>query len=320
MSDDQESLFGENPDHPEPRATKMYRLGDNENYIGVQELKTASPETQTEVLRKWFFENYEDPVESTPYDSEEGGYQFIWGGPYDARDELQDEFSRIVPDEVIDELANELESQSSEWAPNSNTVAPDIDEFLFDVSAGTSDHYQTFQNSILNIQRLMEVKVEAADYQLLLRMLYAGVITALETYLSDRLISSIENDPTIRRKFVEKTPELNEQKVPLPALFDAEQKIDQAIKAYLSNFVWHRLEKVRPMYHDTLDINFPPKLGDLFSAVRIRHDLIHRGGKTQDGKEHLLNVELIKSLIESVDSFISFLEGGTTSTDDDSPF
>ena len=42
-----------------------------------------------EMMIEWFHQNYEDPAESTPYESAEGGYIWIWGGPYDARDELQ---------------------------------------------------------------------------------------------------------------------------------------------------------------------------------------------------------------------------------------
>jgi hypothetical protein len=36
---------------------------------------------------EWFLANYEDPVNSTPYDGAEGGYQYQCGGRYSARDE-----------------------------------------------------------------------------------------------------------------------------------------------------------------------------------------------------------------------------------------
>ncbi|MET3972872.1 hypothetical protein ABIB94_007871 [Bradyrhizobium sp. JR7.2] len=36
-----------------------------------------------EVMIQWFSANYEDPAVSTPYESAEGGYQYIWGGPYE---------------------------------------------------------------------------------------------------------------------------------------------------------------------------------------------------------------------------------------------
>jgi hypothetical protein len=305
---DQESLF-EN-EEPKGTATKVYESPEGD-FISGEDLKRAPGETQIAVMRIWFFQNFENPVNSTPYDGSEGGYQFIWGGPYEADDELQSEFGRFVPNEVIEQLVEELDSISAEWSPHPNRIQPDIDDYLFEVSAGTSHHYEAFESNILNIKRLMEIKVEAADYQPFLRMLYTGVITALETYLSDRFISSLNSDPLIQRKFVETTPEFKLKTVPLSDVFQAHEKIDETVKAYFASFTWHRLEKVKPMYRDTLAVEFPPELGELFKAIKVRHDLVHRSGKTQDGKEHLLNEKEITKLIEHVEKFIAVVEGHT---------
>ena len=45
-----------------------------------------------DALVEWFHERYEDPAERLPYVSAEGGYQWIYGGPYDAREVLGDNF------------------------------------------------------------------------------------------------------------------------------------------------------------------------------------------------------------------------------------
>ena len=47
---------------------------------------------QLDIMRQWFYERYEDPVNSQPYESSEGGYIYINGGPFDAREELETEF------------------------------------------------------------------------------------------------------------------------------------------------------------------------------------------------------------------------------------
>ena len=82
-------------------------------------LLTAEPSKVYSVaqsLREWFLDHYEDPVHSLPYDSGEGGY--IWGrqGPRDAREVLHDEFGNLYPEFVIDQVADELEQECSEWA------------------------------------------------------------------------------------------------------------------------------------------------------------------------------------------------------------
>lgn len=62
-----------------------YPLPDFECTISREDLKNADRDTQLGVMRTWFLQNYEDPAERTPYESREGGYIWIWGGPYEAR-------------------------------------------------------------------------------------------------------------------------------------------------------------------------------------------------------------------------------------------
>lgn len=78
----------------------------------------------------WFRDNYEDPAESTPFCSEEGGYMYLCGGPYDAREELgarfaaDDGVSVDELDEIINLAVEEIEADGiDEWAK----VLPDDD-------------------------------------------------------------------------------------------------------------------------------------------------------------------------------------------------
>lgn len=66
----------------------------------------------------WFREHFEDPANETPYSSEDGGYQYIWGGPYDAREQLSDEFGTMISEDLIADIAVELENDDIvDWAP-----------------------------------------------------------------------------------------------------------------------------------------------------------------------------------------------------------
>jgi hypothetical protein len=73
-------------------------------------------------MRHWFHQNFEDPVHETPYNSQEGGYLYIWGGPYNAHDELHSEFGSLIPDERIEEVADDIEGEDGiyDWAPGSD--------------------------------------------------------------------------------------------------------------------------------------------------------------------------------------------------------
>ncbi|BEA99255.1 hypothetical protein VEE11_38070 [Escherichia coli] len=45
----------------------------NNKTISISSLKYNSKEIQLESMRSWFLENYEDPANSCPYESREGG-------------------------------------------------------------------------------------------------------------------------------------------------------------------------------------------------------------------------------------------------------
>jgi len=60
--------------------------------FSFEELKNVDSEVQKDVMRHWFISNYENPAERTPYESKEGGYIYIWGGPYDAGEVLGELF------------------------------------------------------------------------------------------------------------------------------------------------------------------------------------------------------------------------------------
>jgi len=94
---------------------------EGENSLTPSRLKRLRKSAQVAVMVAWFNGRYEDPAHETPYESAEGGYQYIWGGPYDAKEELFDEFGDLIDEAVIDEAVAKVESDGTiEWAPGSN--------------------------------------------------------------------------------------------------------------------------------------------------------------------------------------------------------
>lgn len=75
-------------------------------------------EQKKEKMRNWFLSNYENPLTCCPWDSEEDNYMLGWREKLeDTYDILKNQFRDYYPDEVIEELIDELNKESDKWYP-----------------------------------------------------------------------------------------------------------------------------------------------------------------------------------------------------------
>lgn len=298
----QPNLFGELP----PPEVEYPLKG--EGSITASALKKAEPELQKEVMQVWFYGRFEDPAESCPYDGREGGYQFIYGGPYDAGEQLQNQFGDIVPYEVIEELTIELQNECWQWSGDSSVSPDDPTEWDYEPAAEVPKHLQTFDDSIAGVEGLLAVEVPAALRRRFDGMLYVSVITALEAYLLDNFISCLNADPALFRKYIETTDHFQTKKIPLSHIFKESEGIEKRGRAYLTKMVWHRLSEVAKLYRNTLGVRFPQDMTALVQAVQVRHDFAHRNGRTPDGVEITLTHDQVTALIKLVRDLVVEVE------------
>lgn len=81
--------------------------------------KALTKATVAKYLVDWFLYFYEDPANETPYNSREGGYLYIKGGPYSAEEELRENFEDVVPEDAILEAVADIQSNGLfDWAPS----------------------------------------------------------------------------------------------------------------------------------------------------------------------------------------------------------
>jgi hypothetical protein len=82
----------------------------------------TDPDEQRELMITWFHQNFEDPQNITPWDGETKSYMYLWGGPYDATEQLWNKFGDFVSEAFINDVAKELQSDGIfDWAPAFNS-------------------------------------------------------------------------------------------------------------------------------------------------------------------------------------------------------
>ncbi|MGY3860211.1 hypothetical protein ACW5WN_01200 [Aeromonas lacus] len=299
----------------------------NGKKVPLKSLRYISKADQLDVMRKWFYENFENPVESCPHDSEDG-YIYIYGGPYEASEELQEMFSQYVNEKLIEDLVDELNAECYEWSANSNNINDWYDDDLYDAVTSSEKPYVKFLENINNIKELSKGKSEAQQKEHLLGLLYTNVITALETLYVELFVKTIEKDDIYVANCIEKGKiefKVSKDIAALPFKGETIEKMHEellkAIVDCLINASWHSTNKVVERYKATFGIqvqkNWP--INDIEAATLIRNHLVHRGGKDKDGNpvtiteqslEQLLDhaIALAEKLNESVDDVIKAKE------------
>jgi hypothetical protein len=90
--------------------------------VSQEAFEGMNEDEQRKLMLQWFYENFEDPQNATPYDSEAKEYIYLWGGPFDAEEQLWNKFGDIVPEARINNLVKEIESDATiHWAPAPNS-------------------------------------------------------------------------------------------------------------------------------------------------------------------------------------------------------
>jgi uncharacterized protein (TIGR02646 family) len=183
-------------------------------------------------------------------------------------------------------------------------------DFLANYSKISDTFYSNFSENIKNIRELNGFCDLTKDNvkEHLRNMLFANVITSLETYLSDAFINTVKSDKLYLRKFVETFHNFRNEKFEIRELFIYYDTIDDKATKAMLDVIYHDLPKVKGMYTDTLGIEFPD-LSIIYKAVLKRHDFVHRNGKTKDGKKHELTNKDIEDLSKSTEDFVNNING-----------
>jgi hypothetical protein len=181
---------------------------------------------------------------------------------------------------------------------------------VFHSAESNANYLETFENDFSTLRALskQEPPKTARLRQAFLRMLYSSAITALETYLSDAFYQTVIKDEALIEKLMLTTPEFRDKKYSLSELVEWKKQTNEKVSEYLFNIVWHNLAKVRCMYRDVLGTNFPDDSDAVHAAVVIRHDIVHRGGKTKSGKPHNFRESDIEKLFAAIEGFVKEID------------
>jgi len=182
------------------------------------------------------------------------------------------------------------------------------DQFLdmVAINKGSTAFFDVFQTSAL--ETLALINLSPSD-QTLARLLYANLITAMETYLSDTFKKAVVGKEAVKRKYVESHAPFKKDRIDMADIFKKFNSINSQIIDAIDTTLFHDIPRVQYLFRDVLDTHFEESsLDKLKAAVRIRHDIVHRNGKSIDGKSITISMNEVKALYDLINSSLSHLD------------
>lgn len=167
------------------------------------------------------------------------------------------------------------------------------------------EFYKSFLKSTFEIESLSGAKlVDNSLQNSMNRLLYANVIAAIEACLSDAFISTVMSDPLLIRKVIETDPEFKNRKFELSEIYSAYEGVESTVREYLANLIYHNLSKVSRLYGSVLEVSFPSDLAQIYRAINVRHDIVHRNGKSKNNVDTKIDESDIHDLLDNSRKFV----------------
>ena len=168
--------------------------------------------------------------------------------------------------------------------------------------------FHVFQQSSAEVSNLVAQGVHLSNTDLLAKVLFANIITAIETYLSDTFVHTVISFPSLIRRLVESDPEFQKRKLELKDIFRRHDGIKVEVAEYLEGLMYHNLAKVRELYRSTLCVEFPMEMEEVYRAIKVRHDIVHRNGRCRSGELVYTNLSSVERLLATAKRFVEQID------------
>lgn len=179
------------------------------------------------------------------------------------------------------------------------------------LTAGTGTNYHTvFASNIHNLDQILKksglngTRLE----QPFLRMTYAAAITALEAYLSDAFYDSVMGSDVLLNRLFTTDPEFRTKKFSIEETMAWADSYKEKAAEHLQKIAWHNLARVSHLYKNVLNIEIFIDNEQLHRAIAIRHDIVHRNGRTKLGGSISLRHSDVENILRTIAAFVATVD------------
>ncbi|CQJ67393.1 TPA: hypothetical protein ACJIYU_004456 [Yersinia enterocolitica] len=208
----------------------------------------------------------------------------------------------------------DLEDDSDEWQELEKEY-DNYKDFMEDMAREEYEEQQWLKNnphtdiyvsSISLLDKILEEgKVHTSET--FYKMQIAYCITIMESCLGDMIKSIVLSDNRYRNYAVYQIEHLRNKEIKLVNLIDEDDVVGKSVQEYLTGVLYHKITIVQEAYKAILQIK---KYKDIDTTkinelTTLRHDIVHRNGKTRDGKEILFEYKDVLDAFNTTKTFLT---------------
>ncbi|MBY6057943.1 hypothetical protein [Leisingera daeponensis] len=187
------------------------------------------------------------------------------------------------------------------------------------------DPVQVFKTNVEELNKLIESQAQADGSSLMNRMIFAQVLTFLEAYLCDTLISGLRLYPDRLADFAARDGSIAQTEFRASDILRDSEHVRKSVEHNLKSRLYHQFgsgkrdkkgrekpEGVPLWYAQAFGFDLTPTPEDLEklrSYAAHRHDCVHRNGKTKNDETlKLFNVPYLREALSLADRVVDHID------------
>jgi hypothetical protein len=231
---------------------------------------------------------------------------------FDTQEAKKEEWIRDrIEDEEMDEYSDEWQELSDEYddIEEESRNQAELEEELHWLETRTyTDEYVKFNKEISKLKEMLDKIVTFEFKDTICKMSYAHSVTLLESYLGDTLKLLILKYPKFLDNAIKNVDGLKKARFSLTQIHESPNGIISFVLPEISRYLYHNIPKVINIYEAVLGCKLKLDISAVDSITNIRHDIVHRDAKTQDG--NVLNIDdfVAKKAVTDIEVFVKELQ------------
>ena len=202
---------------------------------------------------------------------------------------------------------DELEQEYDQAISDLNIYA--VDEYEWHESQNHSKFLIYFNDTVDTLKSILQSKIDPLVTETIYKMVHVHIVTAMETYLGDALKSAIISDKYYIENAAINLFDLSKRKFTLSEILEKNDGVSEIVLSHVSKYLYHDVPKVLNIYKAILGVRIEYNIESICIDTKTRHDIVHRNGKTADGKYTSINHESLQNTVSNIVGFVNHIDG-----------